>query len=326
MYKIIGIGNALVDVMTKLESDDFLKQFSFAKGSMQLVDLDFSNKVLKAAENLPKTLSSGGSAANTIHGLAKLGINSAYIGTIGKDTYGDFFKDDLKNSNIEARLNYSKVDTGRAVALISPDSERTFATYLGAAIELSENNITSSLFEGFDLLHIEGYLVQNHALVEKSVEIAKQKGLKVSLDLASYNVVENNLDFLNSIIKNYVDIVFANEEEAKAISGLSPNDALHYLGKITEIAVVKIGKDGSLVKFNDEVIVINPFKANSIDTTGAGDIYASGFLFGLANGLTLEKCGTIGSLLASNVIEVIGAKIHENVWEKLRDKVREIIL
>jgi len=325
MKRVLGIGNALVDIMTILDSEEFLSQIEIQKGSMQLVDSDLSSAILKQSENFKKELSSGGSAANTIHGLANLGTTTSFIGKTGDDTYGRFFADDLRNNGINPILLTGTTDTGRAIALISPDSERTFATYLGAAIELSPLDLAAEMFSLFDYIYIEGYLVQNHDLVEKILEYANQHNCQVCLDLASFNVVEQNLDFLKKIIKDHVDIIFANEEEAKAFTNMEPEKALEALSEFCDIAVVKIGKNGSLVKHEKNIYKIKPTVSNCIDTTGAGDAYAAGFIYGLANDLSLDKCGAIGSLLAGKVIEVIGAKMNEETWAEIKGKIPSII-
>ncbi|MCX6230815.1 MAG: adenosine kinase [Bacteroidetes bacterium] len=324
MSKVIGMGNALVDIMTRLESDALLHEFNLPKGSMQLVDSNAAEIVSKGTHHLHKQQSSGGSAANTIHGLASLGIDTGFIGTIGEDEFGLFFHEDLMKNNIHPKLFKVKAESGRAIALISPDSERTFATYLGAAIELSVDHLTEDIFDDFHYFHIEGYLVQNHDLIRKAVELAKAKGLTVSLDLASFNVVEANLGFLKEIIKKYVDIVFANEEEAKAFTGLQPEESLHEIAKDCDIAVVKVGKNGSLIKKDGTVYTIGVIKADSIDTTGAGDVYASGFIYGLVKGLSMQKCGEIGAILSGKVIEVIGAKMDSPRWDAIRKMVADV--
>ena len=322
MDKVLGIGNALVDIMTKLDSDEFLKEFNLPKGSMQLVDQDFIKKISEASEKFEKHQASGGSAANTIHGLARLGVDTGFIGKVGEDELGNFFYEDMKNSNIDPKLMKSKTDSGRAVALISPDSERTFATFLGAAIDLVPEDLTSDLFKGYKYLHIEGYLVQNHDLLLKASKLAKENGMKISLDLASYNVVEDNYDFLRSYINDFVDIVFANEEESKAFTGKEPEESLDELAKSCEIAVVKVGKEGSLIKAGEEKSTVEPIKSNPVDTTGAGDVYAAGFLYGLVNDYNLSKCGQIGSTLAGKVIEVVGAKMDEEKWQEIFDLIK----
>ena len=321
MKKVLGIGNALVDIMTILESDDTLRQFNLPKGSMQLVDAETSDKVNKGTDHLKKTIASGGSAANTIHGLARMGIGTGFIGKVGNDELGDFFADDMVQSGITPLLQRSSTPSGKAMALISPDSERTFATYLGAAVELSAEDLTDDLYKGYDYLHIEGYLVQNHALIAQAEKLAKKKGLMVSLDMASYNGVEDNLDFLKTIVANYVDIVFANEEEYRSFTGKAPHEAVHVFGDQCHTAVVKTGKDGSLVKTNGIVTKIKAIDAKVVDTTGAGDLYASGFLYGLISNLPMEACGRIGSILAGRTIEVIGPKMSAEQWNTVKKMV-----
>lgn len=324
MVKIIAMGNALVDVMTMLSDDKVLEDLGLPKGSMQLVDLATSNKVQEITAGLPKSLASGGSAANTIRSLAKLGIQTGYLGKIGNDKMGEFFATDMKETGVFPRLIKSEIPTGLAVALVSKDSERTFATYLGAAAELTPDDITESTFTGYDILHVEGYLIFNNELIEKAVSTAKQCGLKVSLDLASYNVVEANLEFLKYLTEKYVDILFANEEEAKSFTGREPEKALAMMSAICEIAVVKVGEDGSYIKRGDEIHKTGVIKVKPIDSTGAGDNYAAGFLYGLVNNWTLDKCGKAGAILSGNVIEVIGASMDAKRWANIKTLISEI--
>jgi len=321
--KVLGLGNALVDIMTQIENDDFLAQNNLPKGSMQLVDYNTSAAILKAAEGFKKSMASGGSAANTIHGLAKMGVDTAFIGKVGKDDMGDFFKNDLINSNIDSQLLLSENPSGVAAALVSPDAERTFATFLGAAVELSAEDLTKEMFEGYDVFHIEGYLVQNHDLIETAIRFAKEAGCRVSIDLASYNVVEDNLDFLHKMVEN-VDIVFANEEEAKAFTGMEPEAALDKIAEEVEIAVVKIGSKGSMVKNKGKIYRAGVIDVNSIDTTGAGDLFASGFIYGMSKNLSFDQCAQIGAVIAGNVIEVIGAKMDAERWERIYSMIKDI--
>ncbi len=331
MKKILGMGNALVDIMIPLESDTILEMLDLPKGSMQLVNKERSNMVLKALDGYTKSQSAGGSAANTIHGLAMLGADTGYIGVIGEDELGGFFVRDLIHAGVDPQMIHSKQETGRAVALVTPDSERTFATFLGAAIEMSADHFTPivpeiapSRFKGYSYFHIEGYLVQNHALIESALKQAKEHGLMVSLDMASYNVVEANKEFLMAIISEYVDIVFANEDEAKAFTGLEPRDALDEIASMVGIAVVKTGSNGSLVKSGSEIHTIGVIDVSPVDTTGAGDLYASGFLYGHSKGLTLKQCGDLGALLAGNVIEFMGSKMSEERWKLIREQIVQI--
>lgn len=313
---ILGLGNALVDIMTELEDDSFLERFHLPRGSMQLVDRSLSDSILKAASRLRLTLASGGSAANTIHGLAMMGCPTGFIGKIGHDDYGRFFHDDLVRNHIRPHLTYSKNETGRVVALVSPDTERTFATCLGAAMELSAGDLKDEVLKGYGYIHIEGYMVQNQDLMMQAVKLASQHGLTISLDLASYNVVDENVAFLHGIIRDYVDIVFANKEEAKAYTGQGPDDALSAMATECNIAVVKLGEMGSLVRHQGQTFRIEGFKINPVDTTGAGDLYAAGFLYGMVNGFDIKRCGRVASILAAKVIEVTGARMTSEKWNE----------
>ena len=324
MKKILGMGNALVDVLVKIDNDGLLDKFALPKGSMQLVDKTKSTNIISALQELDFEVASGGSAANTINGLANLGISAGYIGKIHDDKYGAIFRQDMTDKGIEAILFEGGQDTGIATTLISEDSQRTFATYLGAAVELSAQDLKPSYFQAYDYLHIEGYLVQNHELIESAVLLAKDSGLKVSMDLASYNIVEANLEFLIDLVSKHVDIVFANEEESKSFTGKSPEAALIAISEMCEIAVVKVGAKGSMVKHGDEVFSSEAIQANPVDTTGAGDLYASGFLYGLAHDLPLNKCASIGGVLAGNVIEVVGPKMNKDRWNTIQQKINAI--
>ena len=325
MKRILGIGNALVDVMTLIDNDNILEIFSLPKGSMQLVDGEKSSLIKSGTNNFKRNLVSGGSAANTIHGLAMLGVNTGFIGSIGKDDNGDFFEKDMKIAGVKTFLTRRNSVTGTAVALISPGSERTFATHLGAAVELESDDLNPDNFKDYDILYLEGYLIINKTLVERTCKIAKNNNMIIALDLSSYNVVEAKLEDFKEIIEKYVDIVFANEDEAKSFTGFAPQEALDKLSMLCDIAVIKIGSKGSLVKRNEEVIKIGTIPVQCIDTTGAGDLYSSGFLYGYANGLSLEKCGLFGSILAGHVIEIVGARMDEIRWKKIMKILKEEI-
>jgi sugar/nucleoside kinase (ribokinase family) len=325
MKQILGIGNALVDVMTIIDDDKILDKFALPKGSMQLVDSKKSELIKSETLNFNRIQSSGGSAANTIHGLAMLGVNTGFIGSIGKDELGDFFENDMKKAGINTMLIRQNTITGTAVAIISPDSERTFATHLGAAVELEDKDILPGYFEGFDILYLEGYLVINRPLVEATCRLAKEKNMKIAIDLSSYNVVESNLKTFTEIVDKYVDILFANEEEARSFTGMEPAEALNYISKLCEVAVIKVGSEGSWIKRDQEIIKIGTASVDLKDTTGAGDLYASGFLYGYVKGLDLEKCGLLGSLMAGKVIEIVGARMEGSRFELIKKEAERII-
>ena len=321
---VLGVGNALIDIIIQLDDDTLLKEFGLPRGSMTLVDAGLSQKIYETATGSKKQITTGGSAANTIRSLASLGGNCGYLGKTGNDELGQVFKSEFEKKGIKTHIGLSKKDTGRVIGLISTDSERTMATYLGAAADLSPSDIIPSIFNQYRYLYAEGYLVQNHELIKTIFESAKSKGLITAIDMASYNVVETNLAFLKELIVSSVDIVFANEEEAAALTGKSPDEALDEIASMCGIAVVKTGKEGSLIKRGDEKHKIDSIKVNAIDTTGAGDSYAAGFLYGITKGYNLEKCGKIASLTAGKVVEVLGANLPDTSWEEIKRLIQEI--
>jgi sugar/nucleoside kinase (ribokinase family) len=324
MKRILGMGNALVDVITIIDNEKILEQFSLPKGSMQLVDNETSEKIKEGTKNFKTRLASGGSAANTIYGLSMLGIQTGFIGSIGEDKTGDFFENDFKDAGVKTNLKRRQTRTGTAVALITPDSERTFATHLGAAVELDAPDLDQCDFKGYDIFYFEGYLINNISLVREACRIAKSLEMKIALDLSSYNVVQDKIVDFKEIVESYVDILFANGEEAKAFTGLEPSAALSRLSELCEIAVVKIGAEGSWIKRGEEIIKIGTIPVVSKDTTGAGDLYASGFLYGLANDESLENCGLYGAILSGKVIEVIGARLIPEKWDEIKKMMLEI--
>jgi sugar/nucleoside kinase (ribokinase family) len=327
MIKVLGIGNALVDVIYFMEHDGLLSTFGLPKGSMQLVDADQAERVESAAVSFKKHRTSGGSAANTLHGLAKLGMETAFIGTVGRDDLGEFFSKDLQDARINPLLSPGTTATGRAISLVSPGGERTFATYLGAALEITSDQVRNSFSRDYGHLHLEGYLVTDQDLVETALELALRSGMSVSLDLASYNVVEAHLAFVKKIIGEYRPLVFANEEEARVFTGQpDPRKALQVLSSVCHTAVVKIGSKGSLIYHQGQFFSTGAIPVQCIDTTGAGDLYAAGYLYGYLQGLSPEQCGKIGSVLAGKVIEEPGAKIRAAEWDKIRDTLKGDIL
>lgn len=325
--RVIGIGNALTDMLVNLSSDAVLADYELKKGSMSLVDNQLQTDISKAVAGCPYSLSLGGSAGNTIRAMARLGTHTGFIGKVGYDTTGEFYEQALRNIGVEPYILHSKSRSGKCVALVSPDGERTFVTHLGAALDLQADDIDGAIFDDYDCLYIEGYLVQDHDLIRTAVRLAKEHGLKVAIDLASFNVVEENRDFLHDIVEKYVDIIFANEEEAHAFTGKEDaEEALDIIAQMCELAVVKIGKRGTLIRRGEERVHVGIMAAaKRVDTTGAGDFYAAGFLSALAEGLNLRQCGTMGAITAGKVIEVVGTTFGEDVWReifRLRERVR----
>ncbi len=326
MKRILGIGNALVDILITVEDEKMLRKYHLPKGSMQLVDNEKSKRIKKGTEKLARTMSSGGSAANTIHGLAMMGADTGFIGSIGRDETGDFFEKDMKNAGVNTLLIRRDSPTGTAIDLISPDSERTFATHLGAATELTADDLKPMLFDGYDILYLEGYLINDFHLIETACRFAKEKKIIVALDLASYNVVESNLESFKKILDEYVDILFANEQEAKALTGKDPEEALSLMSEKSEVVALKMGPEGSLLKKGEDIVRISSLPVECKDTTGAGDLYAAGFLYGFAKELDLDKCGLIASLMAGSVIEIVGARMDSLKFAEIKNRIKEIII
>ncbi len=327
MKSILGIGNALTDILAVLPDDTLLKTFHLPKGSMQHVDMETGDRIWAALKPLGVKYVAGGSAANTIVCTSIFGMPSSFIGKIGDDELGLLFKSDQEQYGVNTMLLKSEHSSGRSMVFVSGgNAERTFAVYLGAALDLVPEDLKPEYFEGHDYFHIEGYLVQNQALIRRAVELAHEAGCIISLDMASYNVVESNNAFLHDIVDRYVDIVFANETEGRAFTKLSTaEEILNEMSSHCKTAILKVGKDGSWVKSGSEEHYIEAWPANTIDATGAGDTYAAGFLYAHSLGMPLRVCGEVGSIIAAKVVEVIGTKIDIPRWRDAKIEIRDLI-
>ncbi|MDR2287479.1 MAG: adenosine kinase [Prevotellaceae bacterium] len=322
---ILGTGNALVDILAVAEDEKLLEKYNLPKGSMQHVDEQRANEVYQDLKKIGASVVTGGSAANTIAGISQLGMKTGFLGKVGNDELGDFYNSDIEALGINSLLTRGKKATGRAMVTITPDSERTFAVYLGAAVEMTPEDINPAIFDNYDCLHIEGYLLQNHDLIETAMKTAHNKGKIVSIDFASYNVVDENAIFLYDIIKRYANIVFANAEEASAFTSKDPEKALVIISQLCDIVVVKIGAEGSLVTEGSRIYrVAANNRIKPVDLTGAGDLYASGFLYGLSQGKDLKTCAKIGTICASEIIQVIGTKLPQDSWNNLRTEINKL--
>lgn len=323
--KIIGIGNALTDIIVPIKNYEIIDSLNIPHGGMVMIDKNQFLEINKHIANINKSMVAGGSAANTIYGLSKLGVETSFIGKVGMDTIGDNYEQDMLKAGIKPDLIRTDTPSGCAIVLITPDGERTFASYLGAAQELMPENISEENFMGHDILHIEGYLLFNYDIVLKAMQTAKNLGMKVSLDLAAHNFVEENRPIIKDLIKNYVDVCFANEEESKAVTGLQPREALDCISEDCDFTVVKLGSKGSLIKHNGTVYEVGTPHVECVDSTGAGDLYASGLLYGIANGYNAETCGKIGAIIGSIVIQNYGARISDDNWETIRQKIDDLV-
>jgi sugar/nucleoside kinase (ribokinase family) len=323
-YKVLGIGNAIVDIMVNVK-EDFLKGLNLQKGSMRIVD-EYEIKKLYSAVKAVKEVS-GGSVANTIAALSSLGNPVAFIGKVGNDALGESFKKDLKYLGV----NYCTLNPGGGlptaccVVLTTPDAQRTMNTYLGISGLLGPGDIDEDSISQSEIIYLEGYLCDSREAGEafrKAIGIAIRTGGKVAFSLSdSFCVERHRNEFLN-LIKNYVDILFANEGEIKSLFKVkSLETAIHECTKMKNISVITRSEKGSVVISNGEVRKIPARRNNAvIDTTGAGDIYAAGFLHGLIRGRDPETCGEMGSIIASEILSQFGARLEIHVIEVLNKK------
>lgn len=326
MKKILGIGNALVDELMQITSPDVLNELRLPLGGMTLIDDNAYASLHSIRKDYHPERATGGSAGNAIKAATELGAHSAFIGRVGEDETGKFYLSELKRIGIEDRLIRAQGHSGVASTFITPDGERTFATYLGVAAELKAEDISSDAFQGAAIVHVEGYLVQNHALLSRIIEVARACNARVSLDMASYNVVEDNWDFLHDIVRGGVDILFANEEESKAFSREEDLDAaLQHMADLCPIVIQKRGAQGSVAVSATERVSVPGVKVGVVDTTGAGDYYAGGFLWSLTQGGTLKQSCEVGSLLSANIIQHLGATLNTQTWNEIKLKVKEIM-
>ena len=321
---IVGVGSALVDILIR-EGDDFLEAAGAVKGGMVYVDRDHIERTLSRAGGTPRVVP-GGSACNTVVGVGKLGGNARFVGKCGQGAMGLFFENALRANNVDPRLFRSATATGRVLSIITPDAQRSMFTFLGAAAETRPEEIGEDVFENAAVVHIEGYILFNPDLMRKAVIAATSAGARVSLDLASFNVVQEARGFLGDIVKEYVDILIANEDEARAYTGeTEPKLAVQALGREVDIAVLKLGARGSLIVRDGRIIVVARAGDGrpAVDTTGAGDLWASGFLYGFVEGYPLEKCGELGSACGYEVCQVVGASIPDDGWRRIRNSLEK---
>ena len=341
MKSILAIGNAITDVPVLLPDDSLLRELEFQLGSMSHVDARRAALVWEKIRGCDVKYIQGGSAANTVVVAAQLGMKSGFVGKIGDDAVGEVFRRGLEDEGVECTLFTGSQPSGRAVAFITPpNGERTFATYLGAALEQLPEELDVQMFMGYDYFHVEGYLMQCPGVVERAVELAKGLGMKISFDLGSCGIVKRFRESVHRLVAEYSDIVFANELEALEFASSAGIDcsseswaveALEYIhGQMKKgagaIAVVKLGAEGSLVTDGTQVCKIDALPVEVVDTTGAGDAYAAGFLYAHSKGADLCSCGKGGALLASKVVSQLGPKIPAAVIDSLKANFHHISL
>ncbi len=314
-YDAAGIGSALLDFMVNVD-EGFLSKINLAKGNMQLVDETVSSTILKEISRMEMSIVPGGSSANALAGLAALGGSAAFIGKVGNDSNGERYIAETEKSGVASFIKKGSGISGHAITFITPDSERTFATHLGAATSLSMSDVDFSVIEQSSVLHLEGYLFEPQVQREicyEAMKRIKEKGGLVSVDLSDPSLIGRIKDVFADVLDRFADIVFANEEEAHAYTGLREVDALMVLGKKAGFAVVKLGAGGSVIKSGDSIIKIDPCPVKVVNTNGAGDMYAAGIIYGLTAGMSPEVAGKIASYAASLVVGSEGARYYGKI-------------
>ena len=319
---VLGFGTAILDLLVRTDDAFVAEHSGGGKGGMVLIDDAACNKMLSL---LPEyTVAPGGSAGNTLAGLLRLGIGGRMMGKVGRDEQGDLYRDRFAKlgGDISAFKFSETTRTGCCICLVTPDSERTMRTCLGAASEITEKDFRPEDLDGVDLVHLEGYQLYSPGMFELLLAEAKKRNIPVSFDFSSYEIVKTFRNRIETLLKD-VSIIFANEEEAAEFVGrdkFSPEYALDVLSGYCDTAVVKLGKKGALLRRNGETVSVEAELVNAVDTTGAGDLWQAGFLYGHLTGKSLETCGKLGAALGAEVVSVLGGVIPEEGWQRIIKK------
>jgi len=324
-YDVVGMGHALMDIIVTVD-DDFLKELDVAKGSMTLIDDTKHAALIKMLSDKDLLKATGGSASNTIKGVSILGGFGAFMGMIGNDDYGKTYEKLLLKSDVKPALGKCGKDTGIAIICITPDGERTMLTYLGAASEFRIENVDEDIIKKSKILHVEGYFIGNpetEKAVMKAMEIAKANHRKISIDLSDPGLIQGKIESIKTLLKEYVDIVFVNEYEAKAFTGVEEEDAVHILSEYCDVAIVKLGAKGSIIKHRNKIHNIPVHKVEVVNTNGAGDAYASGILYAIAHDIPIDKAGTLASYISSKVVSIAEATLDHSIADVVKKIVEE---
>jgi len=313
-YDLVGIGNALVDIEVQVD-DAFIEKASVTKGGMTLSSIEDQNNILESLKSSPKKISSGGSAANTIHGASLLGAKSYYLGRVANDSHGKHYTEDMQNCGVGfSGPGSDEQGTGTCVVLITPDTERTMLTHLGVSSSLHPENVDETIVKNSRGVYVEGYLWTGDGTREAGQHmagIAKKEGIPVSFTLSDAFVVNSFKESLIEFIDSYVDILFCNEVEAQAMTGESDSlSAFKKLQATVDTVFLTLGSKGSLVgKGGQEPVEVKTFPVKAVDTTGAGDLFAAGALYGVLNNHSLEESAVIGSYCAAQVVSHMGGRL-----------------
>jgi len=311
-YDVYGVGNSLVDIQARIQ-DSLLTQLEFSKGVMTLVDEATQVRVLSALDGVTLHRCAGGSAANTISGLAEFGGRGAYAGKLGYDELGQVWLKDMRDLGVACSVPQAAGQTGTCVCLITEDAQRTMLTHLGLSATLGPDDIDEAEIAQSKYVYIEGYLFTNEsttAAAMKAIELAKKHGVKVAFTVSDPFLIAINRDLFWQLIEGPVDLLFCNLEEARSLTGLSdPIDCAQKIHQHAADVALTLGADGSLLMHDSRIVPIAGVPVNAIDTTGAGDMYASGILYGITNGLSWPQSGHLASQASARIVSQMGARL-----------------
>lgn len=320
-FDIFGVGSLLMDILIQAD-DNYLIDLNLKKGTMTLVNEKEVNDMIKKFESKKPVLIPGGDVPNTLMAAACLGAKCVLCGKVGDDKYGNMYEEIIIKDNIKPTiLKSEKEGTGKVIAFITPDAERTFATHLGASINLEKKDILETDIEKSRYVYVTGYMMETQKeMIRHVLELAKKHDCKIAVDLADSNVISRNKDYFLDIVKKYADILFLNEAESKMFTKKEPADAMAELNSLNiPILIIKIGKEGSLISENGKVFKVDAHKVDAIDTNGAGDTFAGAFLYGQAMGETVKKSAEIATLAASKIVQQSGAKLNDKHKNELKE-------
>jgi hypothetical protein len=318
-FEVVGLGNALMDALVLLEDDELISTCGLDKGIMHPVDDARWKEVYSNVDEGKVSLQTGGSCANTIATLGLMVAKVSYCGQVGNDKFGDVYTKQMQEACGHNSLVHADGATGKCLSLVSSDAERTMITDLGIAVGLESVSHFSEAIAESKLLYLTGYLFLGDPMKSRSMEaiaIAEAAKVPVALDVADPFVVDLTKDLMLDVIEKHVDIVFLNEEEARAMTGSDPAGAIEQLKSICDTVVVKMGSKGSMVYSNGKLETAGIHSVKAIDTTGAGDSYAAGFLYGWVQGWDLNKSAVLGSRIAAETVSQLGAVVRDRALLK----------
>ena len=324
-HDVYGVGNSLVDIQARID-DALLARLEFPKGIMTLVDEAAQTRVLSALDGATISRCAGGSAANTIAGLADFGGRGAYAGKLGRDELGEFWLQDMRDLGVKIEVPQTDGQTGTCVCLISDDAQRTMLTHLGLSSTLGPDDISEAEIKQSKFVYIEGYLFtgdSTKAAALKAIDLAKKHGVKVAFTVSDPFLINFNRELFWELIAGPVDLLFCNLEEARSLTGLTdPVECAHKIHSHAADVALTLGSDGSLLMHGGTALPIEGVAVQAVDTTGAGDMYAAGVLYGITNGLTWKQAGHLASHAAARVVAQMGARLHKKFTA---DEVAELL-